>query len=217
MRWLEVLSDAAEIRALREILAFLEAPSGVRAKANGCCVRDPAQTRKTARASRKADYAVVLGLRSGKRGFPAEITDDPLVDPVPAASEPHPNAEEQRPLYAVITRARRQVYLLAGGGAPSAFVQVLVGGGYDVVVFRRPRRRRLLRPLELPPVRTHGARVLEMPDRTAGRVRRSLPLPWPPARNRQPIPRSRARPTRLSLPLGPFGMASTNLTIRGTL
>ena len=41
----------------------------------------------------EADYVVVLGLCSGKYGFPTEITDDPLLDLVLAAPEAHPNAE----------------------------------------------------------------------------------------------------------------------------
>ena len=85
----------------------------------------------------EADYAVVLGLRAGKYGFPAEITDDPLLDLVLAAPEAHPNAEERRLLYVAITRARRQVFLLADGRTPSAFATELVEGGYDVTVFGR--------------------------------------------------------------------------------
>ncbi len=85
----------------------------------------------------EADYAVVLGLRAGKYGFPSEVTDDPLLDLVLAAPEAHPNAEERRLLYVAITRARRQVFLLADGRTPSAFANELVEGGYDVTVFGR--------------------------------------------------------------------------------
>ena len=86
----------------------------------------------------EADYAAVLGLCSGKFGFPVEMADDPLLDLVMAAPEAHANAEERRLLYVALTRARRQVFLLAEGGPPSAFVTELTGGGYDVTVFGRP-------------------------------------------------------------------------------
>ena len=87
----------------------------------------------------EADYVVVLGLCSGRYGFPAEIADDPLLDLVLAAPEGYPHAEERRLLYVAITRARRQVFLLADGGSPSVFATELMDGGYDVTVFgRRP-------------------------------------------------------------------------------
>ena len=86
----------------------------------------------------EADYVVVLGLCSGKYGFPAEIADDPLLDLVLAVPEGHPNAEERRLLYVAITRTRRQVYLLADGGPPSSFAKELINEGYDVTVFGRP-------------------------------------------------------------------------------
>ena len=85
----------------------------------------------------EADYVVVLELCSGKYGFPAEIADDPLLDLVLAASERYPNAEERRLFYVAITRARRGVFLLADGGAPSAFVTELIKDSNDVTVFGR--------------------------------------------------------------------------------
>lgn len=86
----------------------------------------------------EADYVVVLGLCSGKYGFPAEIADDPILDIVLAEPEGHPNAEERRLLYVAVTRARRRAFLLADGGPPSSFVLELIGQGYDVTVFGRP-------------------------------------------------------------------------------
>ena len=85
----------------------------------------------------QADHVVVLGLCSGKHGFPVEIADDPLLDLVLAVPEAHPNAEERRLLYVAITRARHQVFLLADGGAPSSFARELIDGGYDISAFGR--------------------------------------------------------------------------------
>ncbi|TXL70850.1 helicase IV [Vineibacter terrae] len=85
----------------------------------------------------EADYVVVLGLISGRYGFPAERTDDPILDLVLATPEAHPNAEERRLLYVALTRAKCHVYLLADGGPPSQFVTELVGNGYDVTTFGR--------------------------------------------------------------------------------
>ena len=85
----------------------------------------------------EADNAVVLGLCAGKYGFPAEIVDAPLLDLVMASPELHPNAEERRLLYVALTRARRQVFLLAEGGPPSAFVKELIGDSCDVTLFGR--------------------------------------------------------------------------------
>ena len=86
----------------------------------------------------EADYVVVLGLCAGRLGFPVEIADDPLLDLVMAAPEAHPNAEERRLLYVALTRARRQAFLLAEGGAPSAFATELIEDKERVKVFGRP-------------------------------------------------------------------------------
>ena len=85
----------------------------------------------------QADYVVVLGLCSGRHGFPTEIVDDPLLDLVLAAPEDHPNAEERRLFYVALTRARRHVFVLADGGPPSPFVMELIEGNDEVAVFGR--------------------------------------------------------------------------------
>ena len=83
----------------------------------------------------EADYVVVLGLCSGKYGFPTEIADDPLLNIVLAAPEEYPNAEERRLLYVAITRARRRVFLLNNSELLSPFVKELMEEDYDVTVF----------------------------------------------------------------------------------
>ena len=85
----------------------------------------------------QADYVVVLGLCTGRYGFPTEVADDPLFDLVLASPEKHPNAEERRLFYVALTRARRHVFVLAEGGPSSPFVLELIDGNYDVDVFGR--------------------------------------------------------------------------------
>ena len=83
----------------------------------------------------QADYVVVLGLCTGRHGFPTEITDDPLLELVLSAPEKHPDAEERRLFNVALTRVRRRVFLLADGGPPSPFVLEVINGSYDVSVF----------------------------------------------------------------------------------
>src|SRR5690606_1956718 len=68
----------------------------------------------TAHASKgkEADYVIVVGLEAGEYGFPALISDDPVIDLVLAEEEPFSHAEERRLFYVAMTRARRRVYLV---------------------------------------------------------------------------------------------------------
>ena len=85
----------------------------------------------------EADYALIIGVCSGKYGFPSEVADDPLLDLVLAKAESYPNSEERRLLYVAITRAKRQVYLLASEGTPSTFVDEFIKDRFDVSFFGR--------------------------------------------------------------------------------
>ncbi len=80
----------------------------------------------------EADYVVILGLTSGRHGFPSEIADDPVLGMVLAGGEAFEFAEERRLFYVALTRARKRVYLVADAARPSAFVrEVLADDGYE--------------------------------------------------------------------------------------
>ena len=83
----------------------------------------------------EADYVAIVGLSSGKYGFPSEIADDPVLGMVLADGEAFEHAEERRLLYVALTRARKRVYLVADAASPSAFVrEVLADDGYEKTV-----------------------------------------------------------------------------------
>jgi DNA helicase-4 len=52
----------------------------------------------------EADYVVLLGLTSGRHGFPSEVADDPVLGLVLADGEPFAFAEERRLFYVALTR-----------------------------------------------------------------------------------------------------------------
>jgi DNA helicase-4 len=82
----------------------------------------------------EADYTVVLGVVAGRYGFPAEISDDPLLDLVLANRDTFPNAEERRLFYVALTRARRHVHILTSAMNPSSFANELREKGYRRLV-----------------------------------------------------------------------------------
>jgi DNA helicase-4 len=74
----------------------------------------------------EADYVIIPGMTTGTYGFPSNVTDDPVLDlamPVPESFE---HAEERRLLYVALTRARREVVLIAPPDRMSPFVVELL-------------------------------------------------------------------------------------------
>ena len=83
----------------------------------------------------EADYVIVLGMKSGAKGFPSEITDDPILDVVLSEPEDFSHAEERRLFYVALTRARHAVHLISDYASPSCFIHEIKS--YDGLVETR--------------------------------------------------------------------------------
>jgi len=83
---------------------------------------------------KEADYVVVLGLESGKHGFPSQKVTHPLLEELLPKSEPYLYAEERRLFYVALTRARQRVYLICDMLSASEFVLELVKDDYKIEV-----------------------------------------------------------------------------------
>jgi len=81
---------------------------------------------------KEADYVIVLGLETGKHGFPSKKTTHPLLEALLPAKEDYSHAEERRLLYVALTRARHRVYLVADMAVASEFVVELLRDEYEV-------------------------------------------------------------------------------------
>lgn len=74
----------------------------------------------------EADYIVVPCMATGTYGFPSTIADDPVLDLAMPQPESFAHAEERRLFYVALTRARRQVTLIAPPQRMSPFVVELL-------------------------------------------------------------------------------------------
>lgn len=74
----------------------------------------------------EADYVIAPNLTRGRYGFPSNIQDDPVLNLVMADPDEFDHAEERRLFYVALTRARREVVLVAVAGQESPFVVELL-------------------------------------------------------------------------------------------
>lgn len=70
----------------------------------------------------EADYVVLLNGNSGKYGFPAEISDDPILNLLLTEADQFPNGEERRAFYVAMTRTKKHLYLIANEQIKSKFL-----------------------------------------------------------------------------------------------
>ncbi|WP_367671994.1 DNA helicase IV [Serratia symbiotica] len=73
----------------------------------------------------QSEYVIIVGLCSGRDGFPAVARESVLEDVLLPQPEDFPDAEERRLLYVALTRAKHQVWLLQDREHPSVFVEQL--------------------------------------------------------------------------------------------
>ena len=81
---------------------------------------------------KEADYIVMLGLETGKHGFPSQKVTHPLHEALLPKIEPFPFAEERRLFYVAITRAKQRSYLIADMAVASDFVIELLDNKYPI-------------------------------------------------------------------------------------
>jgi DNA helicase-4 len=81
---------------------------------------------------KEADYIVMLGLESGKHGFPSKKVTDPLLEALLPKIERYPHAEERRLFYVAITRAKQRSYLISDMAVASEFVIELLDDEYPI-------------------------------------------------------------------------------------
>lgn len=73
----------------------------------------------------EADYVLMLNVIGGRKGFPSEIEDDPILQSAMTEPEEFPFAEERRLFYVALTRARRGVFIFTVANRCSAFLTEL--------------------------------------------------------------------------------------------
>jgi DNA helicase-4 len=81
---------------------------------------------------KEADYVVLLGLETGKYGFPSQKVTHPLLDALLPRIEPFAFAEERRLFYVAITRARERAYLISDMSVASEFTVELIKERYPI-------------------------------------------------------------------------------------
>tara|TARA_R110000782_G_scaffold166829_11_gene258804 strand:- start:2824 stop:5727 length:2904 start_codon:yes stop_codon:yes gene_type:complete len=82
---------------------------------------------------KEADYVIVLGLVTGKNGFPSSKVSNSLLSLLLPPEEDYNYAEERRLFYVALTRARHHVYLVTHPEKASDFVRELRKDNYAVL------------------------------------------------------------------------------------
>lgn len=81
---------------------------------------------------KEADFVVLLGMESGKHGFPSQKITHPLLEALLPQSESFAHAEERRLFYVALTRARHRAYLICDMSSASEFIVELIKDKYPL-------------------------------------------------------------------------------------
>ncbi|WP_437921533.1 UvrD-helicase domain-containing protein [Sphingobacterium sp. LRF_L2] len=71
----------------------------------------------------ESDIVILINCETGKYGFPAELSDDPILNLLLSGDDRYPNGEERRAFYVALTRAKEKFYFLANKSKLSKFVR----------------------------------------------------------------------------------------------
>lgn len=74
----------------------------------------------------ESDYIILLNCNGGKLGFPADISDSPILKYVLSEPEHYAFGEERRVFYVGITRAKKHTWVLYDINNPSRFVKEFI-------------------------------------------------------------------------------------------
>ena len=102
------------------------------------CGQDIDLTYSTVHSSKgtEADYILLVNVVRGRRGFPSEIKDDPILQIAMPEPEEYPFAEERRLFYVALTRARRGTFIFTLEDRVSSFLMELQAQGMLTIVNR---------------------------------------------------------------------------------
>ena len=81
---------------------------------------------------KEADYVVIMGMQTGKHGFPSMKVTPPILDAFLPNTEAFEFAEERRLFYVALTRAKHRVYVLTDMTDASPFVVELLKDNYAI-------------------------------------------------------------------------------------
>ena len=81
---------------------------------------------------KEADYVVIMGMQTGKNGFPSMKVTPPILDAFLPKTEAFEFAEERRLFYVALTRAKHRAYVLADMTDASPFVVELLKDNYAI-------------------------------------------------------------------------------------